>query len=388
MPSVRTTISCRLFAPLLTLAALLAAGTVATGAVDDRTRTLPTVVKWSVALAAAPAAPPLLAGDQIYVALQSGIVAAHRTSDGAEAWRRDIRSDAPLAFDSGRVFIASGDAIYALNADGSPAWHADAGALTAPMLAQDGWIVAAAKDQLSAFRAADGSVVWRRAIDVTHVRPSIEGDNLYVSLEDGRVLALNLTTGKQRWEQRLGGAATDVLPFPDHVYVGSADKYFYCLRTGDGAIEWHQRIGAMLRGKPAADEARVYVVALDNLLRAFDRGTGSASWSPRAVPFRPTAGPVVFGDAIAVAGTTNEIRAFDAATGQPAGQLTLPESLATLPAYAHAPDAPLIVAVTGGLDQKWTLSLAVPAPPAVPAQRLEPLTALPGLPVPIPRPPG
>ena len=367
---------------------MLATATIASGALDDSTRTLPTAVKWSVALSAPPAAPPLLAGDQIYVALQSGIVAAHRTSDGSEAWRRDIRSAAPLAFDAGRVFIASGDAIYALNADGSPAWHADAGALTAPMLAQDGWIVAAAKDQLSAFRTADGSIVWRRAIDVTHVRPSIEGDNLYVSLDDGRVLALDLTTGKERWERRLGGAATEVLPFPDHVYVGSSDKYFYCLHTDDGALDWRQPIGAVLRGKPAADEARVYVVALDNLLRAFDRRTGNASWSPRALPFRPTAGPVVFGHAIAVAGTTNEIRAFDAATGQPAGHLALPEVLLTLPAYAHAPDRPLIVAITGGLDQKWTLSLAVSAPPAVPTQRIEPLTALPGLSVPIPRPPG
>lgn len=366
---------------MLTLTAIFATATISGHASGDSTQNLPYEVKWSVALSAPPAAPPAIAGDQIYVALQSGVVAAHRTSDGTEAWRRDIRTDAPLATDAGRVFIASGEAIYALNADGSPAWHAEAGALTAPMLAHDGWVVAAAKDQLSALRATDGSIVWRRPIGVTRERPSIEGGNLFVPLEDGRVLALDLATGKQKWERQLHGAPTEVLPFADRVFVGSADKHLYCLDTDDGEVAWRQQIGAALRGKPAAHETRVYVVALDNLLRAFDRGNGALRWSPRGLPFRPTAGPVVLGRTVAVAGTTNEIRAFDAATGQPSGQLALPESLATLPAYDQSAEAVRIAAVTGSLNQQWTLSLAIPA---LPSLAVEPLTAIPGLPIPIP----
>lgn len=387
MSSVRTTISCRLFAQLLTLAVSLATVSAAGTAQDDLSQKLPTVVQWSVALSAPPASPPVFDTDRVYLALQSGVVAAHRIADGAEAWRREIRTEAPLAVDGGRVFVASGDAIYALNADGSPAWHAQAGALTAPMLAKDGWVIAAAADQLSALRVSDGSVVWRRAMDATRERPAIEGDRLFLSLDDGRVVALELATGTQKWERRLNGAPTEVLAFADRIYVGSADKSLYALDTDDGEIAWRQQIGAVLRGKPAADDRRVYAVALDNLLRAFDRGNGALRWSPRGVPFRPTAGPVVIGRVIAVAGTTKEVRAFDTHTGQPAGQLTLPESLATLPAYNQTADAMRIAAVSGNLTQQWTLALAVSVWD-VPSIAVEPLTALPGLLIPSPLPPG
>ena len=88
------------------------------------------------------------------------------------------------------------------------------------------------------------------------------------------------------------------------------------------------------------------------------------SWSPRGVPFRPTAGPVLLGETIAVAGTTNEILGFSAATGKPSGHLTLPEALATLPTYAQASGVARIAAATGNLNQTWTLTLAEAVPAA------------------------
>jgi outer membrane protein assembly factor BamB len=327
--------------------------------------------------------PPVIAGDQLYLALDSGVVVAYRARDGAEVWRREIRAESPLATDGSRVFIASGETIHAINADGSSAWNAGAVGLTAPMLVHDGWVIAAAKGQLSALRATDGSVVWRRAIGEARERASIEGDNLYVPLEDGLLLALDLMTGADKWQRHLRGAPTEVLPFADRVYVGSADKYFYCLDTDDGDIAWRVRIGAVLRGRPAADAERVYIVALDNLLRAFDRGNGALRWSPRAIPFRPTAGPVVIGSTVAVAGTTNEVRAFAAASGHPSGLLALPQPLATAPAYDSV--VLRVAAVTGSLTRQWQLSLGIPG---LPALAVEPLSAIPGLPLPIPRPPG
>lgn len=390
MTPARTTISCRLFAQLLPLAAVLATATdtITLRATGDGLQSLPTEVKWTVALSAAPAAPPIIAGDLVYLALQSGIVEARRASDGTELWRRDIRTEAPLAADGGRVFIASGSAIYALNADGSAGWHAETGVLTAPILAHDGWVIAATDTELTALRASDGSVVWRLPAGAARERPTIEGAALFVSTKDGRLMALDLATGKQKWERRFRGAPTEALAFADRVFVGSADTYCYSLHADNGEIAWRQRTGAVLRGRPAADDLRVYVVGLDNQLRAFDRRNGALRWPPRGLPFRPTTGPVVFGRTVAVAGTTNEIRAFEAATGLPGAVLTLPEALTTFPAYDPSPGRARIAAVTGSLTQLWTLSLAIPAPPTAPVLKLEPLSVLPGRLIPIPRPPG
>jgi len=359
---------------------------------------MPSQPRWSVPLVSRPIAPPLLVDDRIYVALESGLVMAYRAADGGEAWRRELRADGPLAAGGARLFVAAGEAIYALNADGSPAWHADTGALTAPMLVHDGWLVVSAKDQLTAYRATDGTIVWRLELGGVQERPSIDGTTLFLSNEDGRVLALDLATGKQKWERRLDGAPTEVLAIADRVFVGSADKHLYCLDADNGTISWRQRIGAALRGRPAADAERVYAVALDNSLRAFDRGNGALRWSPRGIPFRPTAGPVVIGDMVAVAGTTKEISAFDAATGRPAEQLVLAatsqpggepataETLATSPAYRVSGPGVTIVAITGSLNQQWTLRLAVSN--GVPVVSLAPLTELPGLRLPIPPPPA
>ena len=45
-------------------------------------------------------------------------------------------------------------------------------------------------------------------------------------------------------------------------------------------------------------------------------------------------------------------------------------------------------AITGNLTQQWTLSLAVSVVTVeIPSVAVEPLTAIPGLPVPIPQPP-
>ncbi len=367
------------------MATALAAATVTAGEPRLGSPQWPTSVAWSVPLSASPAAPPVIDGDRVYVALESGIVAAHGVSDGRELWRRDLPTTMPLAADGGRVFAVSGAAIVALNADGSSAWQAAVGTLTAPILAMDGWVIAAATDNVSALRATDGSVVWRRTLERVSEQPSIEGDNLYLPLADGRVLALELATGTERWARRLSGTPTAVLALPDRLYVGSADKSFYCLDARDGQVAWRQQIGAVVRGRPAADASRVYVVALDNLLRAFDRSNGALRWSPRGLPFRPTTGPVVIGQTIVVAGTTNQIRGFDAKTGRAAGELVLPQPLLTLPAYSDQSGVARIAALTGTLEQQWTLVLAILPRPSI---AVEPLTALPGLLLPSPQPPG
>lgn len=325
---------------------------------------LPSVIRWTVNITASPAAPPVVEGDWILVVLQSGVVAGHRLSDGTEAWHASLRSDQPVAADGGRIYVAAGDAIHALNAaDGAPMWMAPSGPVTAPLLAHAGWLIAATASGLTAFRSADGTKVWTRDTSAQHVRPTIEGDNLYVPLDDGHLLALDLATGANRWVKHFKGAAGEVLAFSDRIYVGSADKWFYCFDAADGAREWRSRIGAILRGRAAADDKRVFVTSMDNTLRAYDRRSGAQRWHP-SVPYRPTTGPVLVGSSVVVPGNSAELRAFEAATGKPAGQITLGEPLARPPAFGRSGDAVVLTAFTGTLNGQWKLVLVGPPVPA------------------------
>jgi outer membrane protein assembly factor BamB len=326
-------------------------------------QTLPSVVRWSVPIPARPAAPPVIAGDQVLVVLQSGIVAAHRMADGVEAWHVELRTEQPVAVDGSRVFVAAGEMIHALDAaSGSVVWRTPSAAVTAPLVAHNGWLLVASAGGLTALRCEDGTKVWSRDTGPQRLRATIEGDNLYVPLDDGRLLALDLRTGADRWTRHFAGAVSEVLAFSDRVYFGSADKWFYCFDADDGGWEWHWRVGTVPRGRPAAAGTHLFVTSIDNMLRAYDRNSGALLWHP-SVPFRPAA-PAVVGSAVVVPGYSAELLAFDVATGRPAGQIKLEEALVMPPAFGPPGGAVVMAAFTGSLTGQWKLVLT--APPAIP----------------------
>jgi outer membrane protein assembly factor BamB len=365
VPPIRTTISCRVAAPFVVFGLSVIVTRIAAQAPAPADPTLPAATRWSVVISAPPATVPAIGADHVFTALQTGIVAAHRLADGVEAWRVDLATELPVAIEGDRVFVAAGEAIHALRgSDRTVLWRVPSGALTAPMLVQSGWLIAASAGTLAAYRTSDGTLVWHQDNGEERLPPTIEGDNLYVPLADGRLRALELATGRTRWEQRFDGAPGEVLAFPDRLFLGAGDKYFYSVRADSGELAWRWSVGAAFRGRPAADDSRIYVAAMDNVLRAFDRRTGALVWHP-SVPFRPSAGPALVGASVVVPGTASEIRAFNPSNGHPAGRIALGEPLATAPGFGVVDGTPLVAAFTGALSNQWKLTLL--GPPAKPA---------------------
>ena len=350
-----------------------------------RSQQLPTLPRWTVALAAAPApaTAPIAAGDLILVPLQSGALSAHRVGDGGAVWTVDLQPVWPMTADQERVYVVSGDALLALDlASGTVAWRVAPIAPSAPPVVRSGWLIVAAKDALIALRAADGAELWRREIAGVVFRPAIDGDFLYVSVADGRVAALDLPTGTPRWTRRLDGRPFEPLAIGGRVYVGAADKQFYAIDASSGDVDWRRRVGAEPRGQPAADENHVYAVSLDNVLRAFHRGHGALRWN-EGLPFRPAAGPIVLGAAVTVAGGTRALPAFNTVDGHQVGTIQFTGTLGSLPALvplAHGGAA--LAVVTGDLENQWKLSLLDPAP-EVPVIAAAPLSELPGEVIPL-----
>jgi outer membrane protein assembly factor BamB len=281
------------------------------------------------------------------------------------------------------LIVAAGDALLALDVrTGIVTWRQPTGALTAPPLVQEGWIVTGTESDVVARRASDGTIVWQQQHGPLHLRPTIEGDALYLPLADARVRAVDLTNGALKWERRLGGAPSEVAALAARVYVGSEDKFFYCLNPRDGRTEWRHRIGAAVAGRPAFDDDRVYFAAMDNLLRAVDRVDGALRWQA-ALPFRPFGGPILFGTAVVVPGAVAELPTFDVVTGTAGRPIPLAASLGVPIALRMSDKGPIAATVTGTLNAEWKLSV-LEASMTIP---VAPLSALPGTAVPLPPPP-
>ena len=124
-----------------------------------------------------------------------------------------------------------------------------------------------------AFRAADGTLSGgRRWAFGVHAAPALAADRVYVPLEDGRVVALEVSDGAQVWERRLGGPPNDMLALDDRIYVGSDDNFFYCLLASNGEVAWRWRTGGDVIGVPVVDDApRLLRVARQRAARAGSR---------------------------------------------------------------------------------------------------------------------
>ena len=349
-------------------------------AVAARAAQMPLVPRWSVALSGSPAAPPVSGDSQVYVALRDGGIVAYGLADGVERWRRDLATDQPLALEPRSVFVVAGGGVHALRAeDGASRWSVPQLAPAAPLLARAGWLIVATEAGLVALRTADGAVVWRRNIGAVHEQPAIDGDRVYAGTTDGRVVALDVRSGTPVWEQHLGGPPGAILAQPDRVFAGASDRQLYCLKAVDGRIDWQWRIGALVKGRPAADDARVYFAALDNVLHAQDRETGVQKWRT-ALDRRPDTGPLLSGDAVVVPATSAELWRFDADTGRRAASIHLPGDPAVSPEVVfETPSSVRVLVVTGGLSNEWKLMLLA----MLPDLPLVPLSALPGQPIPL-----
>jgi hypothetical protein len=289
-----------------------------------------------------------------------------------------------MAADGDLLFVSSGEAVEALQgASGAGAWIVPRVKTTAPLLAAAGWLIATTDSEVIAIRAAKGEVAWRHAAGGVTIAPAIDDGRLYTGAQDGRVLALAMTDGSPEWEQFYQGGVTALAAHRGRVYIGSGEKRVVCLDGAKrGKLEWSYPIGALAIGHMAVDDDRVYVGALDNVIRAFDRQNGNQRWQA-AMRQRPVFGAFVSGHIVFAPAGATEVQMLWDKTGVKSGVLALPgeapHGLPGQPAIVESPQGPIVFVVTGGLTNEWHLTKFAPAGEAalIPFATID---ALPGLP--------
>lgn len=197
----------------------------------------------------------------------------------------------------GRVIGTDTDGwIFALDrSSGKKVWaYRTGGKVYSTPAVSDGFVVAASTDKFI-YCLRDGKLMWKfETLKPDVAAPVISSGVVYIGGSDGHFRALSLTTGKLLWDfdQVRGFVVDRPLVYGSNVYFGCWGYDFYALDKATGRLVWKWNNGMTSRMHspaacwPVAAGGRVFIVAPDQVMTAFDAATGAVLWRSRAPKLR------------------------------------------------------------------------------------------------------
>ncbi|MDP9134415.1 MAG: outer membrane protein assembly factor BamB, partial [Actinomycetota bacterium] len=161
---------------------------------------------------------PVAQGERVYAAGHGGDVRALELATGRDIWRAslDLELSGGPAVGEGIVIVgSSGGELVALNAEtGAKRWQVSTGGevLTAPTVAGGIVVVRTVDGRLRGLKVADGVEAWNYEQPVPRLTlrgngtPVVEGDMVFAGLDNGKVVALALSTGELLWSTTVAPA--------------------------------------------------------------------------------------------------------------------------------------------------------------------------------------
>jgi outer membrane protein assembly factor BamB len=232
----------------------------------------------------------------------------------AEAWTAEIgagggyrrRLTARPVIGGGRVFVMDSDAVIsAFDArHGNRLWRVETSLEDEDStnvgggIALDGPTLYAATGLASvlAIEASSGKGRWRQKLPTpARAAPTIAEDRLYIPTLDEQVLALAKTDGKRIWSYQGPETQTAVLGLPSPAYAdgllvaGFGTGELVCLSAASGAVSWSDGLASArglaspvdlssIPGLPVISQGQVYAVGLGGLFVALDLRSGRRLW--------------------------------------------------------------------------------------------------------------
>ena len=264
--------------------------------------------------------------DTLYVTTAYGYILALNPEDGGVYWWKNLGTPlrgAPVASD-GRIFILSVDNhLHVLShSDGTTLWEHQGIAESAGLLgtaavaiSNDIVVVPYSSGELYAMRVENGRIVWSDSLifqgrlgadtplsDID-ASPVIVNNTVYASSNSGRLVAIDLRTGSQLWEQEIASSET---PWAagSYLFVMTTGNDLVCLHRVTGKIHW---ISPMPKLDDPGDEKSHLV------------------WTR----------PLLAGDRLILANNVGDIRAISPYSGKILGQISLGTGIKVSPIIAR-----------------------------------------------------
>ena len=269
---------------------------------------------------------PYLDAERVVVASGEGEVAAFDRRTGMRLWRTEL--DTRLS--SGVGGSADVDAVYVGSLDGTvhalalssgePLWNVSMSSevLVAPVAGFGAVIVRSVDGRVVALEPGDGSERWSVSntpptLTVAgYSRPLAVDGGVLVGLDDGRLLALALDTGRTIWEsvlsvpsgrseiERLVDIDADPLVDDAGIYVVNYQGQAARLEPVRGQLVWSVPMSST--AGLALGGTRLVVVDEEDVLHALERDSGREIWSSEVLRGRRLSPPAALagGEAVVV----------------------------------------------------------------------------------------
>jgi outer membrane protein assembly factor BamB len=275
-----------------------------------------------------------IAGDRLVIGSRGGSVAGVRTSDGHVDWVTAAAGgiDGPARFDAvrGQIYVGADDgSFYAFDPrDGRVRWsyHAKGAIEREAEIGGDTVYFATGADRVVALDASTGKWRWQYERETPdgftihgYSAPRLRGTQVLVGFADGNLVSLQAGTGEVSWSRSLASVSdqfVDVDSTPvvdgDTVYAGSYSGGVYGVDAKDGVVRW--RLGTEGAGPLSLIGGRLYFAAPREGLHAISTD-GQILWRQALVDAGDLTAPLAMGRFLVFSGSRGGLFIVDAANG-------------------------------------------------------------------------
>lgn len=151
--------------------------------------------------------------------------------------------------------------------------------------------------------------------------PIIAAGSVFAADHDGRVFAIDLENGQERWRVEMDTGFVASPAYRDGLlFVGDYDGVLHALDAMNGHEKWKFETGLEIDASPNFHGQNVLVTSQDGSLYAIDRGTGKSVWQYETGD-QLQCGATLSGDRTFLGGCDASLHIVDVTNGQAIGEL-------------------------------------------------------------------
>ncbi len=265
---------------------------------------------------------PRIAGGILFAASGKGRVSAFDTEKGKLLWRKEysVPISGAMGYGNNLALLGTREGeVLALKSDsGELLWRTrlSSEVLVAPV-ATSGVVVAQTVDgYIYGLKANDGSELWKfhRSVPALSLRgtsrPSLQGGIAVTGFANGTMVGLELKTGRPRWDivvsrptgrtelERIVDVDGSPVIAGFRLFAASFQGRLIALDLRSGRLLWTQKMSTYV--PVAVDSSRVFVVNAEGVVIALDQRTGAERWRQTGLRARFVSAPALVADYIAI----------------------------------------------------------------------------------------